>query len=334
MNQGTIATPTYFHREHDVRTAELSDACNVASRLFTPHRVEYTGRSRHLDARLSASRIGGGTVGDLSYGADVELVNTSALDNYHINVPLFGHAESWCGTESVLGTPLRAAVFLPGRPAGIKWAADCAQLCVKFSRADLEVEIEGLLGRPITKPLAVATSMDLTTETSKSWLGVLSLLRQEFARSESIAQHPLTGRHLEQLVMHGFLLAQPAFREAALGDRGQTLRPRTVRRAIDLLRSHPEKPWTVTDLAREVGIGVRALQEAFKQHLGMPPVAYLREIRLCRVHAELTAASPDTVTVTQIASKWGFGHLGHFGVAYRQKFGVTPNQTLRNAPAS
>lgn len=59
MNQGTIAIPTYFHRENDVRTAELSDACKVASRLFTPHRVEYTGRSRRLDARLSASRIGG-----------------------------------------------------------------------------------------------------------------------------------------------------------------------------------------------------------------------------------------------------------------------------------
>lgn len=337
MDEGCTATDRYFHREKDVRTAELDDARDVASRLFTPHRLEYMGRSRDLDARLSAARIGGVTVGYLKYGAEVELVNTTALENYHINVPLTGHAESWCGTESILGTPARAAVFLPGRPAGIKWAAECAQLCVKFSRADLEFELEGLLGRPLAKPLAFVTSMDLTTESSKSWLGVLSFLRHEFACSESVVQHPLTGRHLEQLAMHGFLLAQPGFRDAVLNARCETLRPRTVRRAIDLLESHPQEPWTVTDLAREVGISVRALQEGFKQHIGTPPLAYLREIRLRRVHAELAAASYasyDSVTVTQIATKWGFGHLGHFGVAYRQKFGVTPNQTIRNRRVS
>lgn len=322
----------YFHRYSPVHTTELVVAQDVASRVFTPHRLDFFRRPRCVDTRLSAARIGAVTLGYLGYGANVALVHESAIGDYHINVPLSGNAESWCGSDSVLATPEQAAVFVPGRPAGIKWSADCVQLCVKISRADLELELEGLLGRPLGKPLNLAVAMNLETEASRSWLALLSVLNRELALPESIIQHPMIGRHFEQLVMAGFLLQQPAYREIALGAKTTPALPRTVRAALDLIEGYPENYLTVTDLARTVGISVRALQEGFKRHVGISPLAYLREVRLSRVHAELAGASPDSVTVAQTATKWGFGHLGHFSVAYRRKFGVTPHQTLRAAP--
>jgi AraC-like DNA-binding protein len=56
---------------------------------------------------------------------------------------------------------------------------------------------------------------------------------------------------------------------------------------------------------------------------------YLRRLRLHHVHAELAAHSPDSVTVTMVAGRWGFVHLGRFAGQYRQLFGETPSETLR-----
>ncbi|MFC7655264.1 helix-turn-helix transcriptional regulator [Pseudonocardia benzenivorans] len=90
----------------------------------------------------------------------------------------------------------------------------------------------------------------------------------------------------------------------------------------------------MSDLARQVGISVRALQEGFKEYVGVPPMTYLREVRLTRAHDELRDAEPGAVAVAEVASRWGFTHLGRFGVAYRRKFGVAPSRTMRDGRIS
>ena len=37
----------------------------------------------------------------------------------------------------------------------------------------------------------------------------------------------------------------------------------------------------------------------------------------------------DGVTVTQVAERWGFHHLGSFAVEYRKRWGEAPSETLR-----
>ncbi len=88
MADGPKMAGSYFSRRETVCTEQLSAAEHLASEIFfTPHRLRYSRRGQRLNARLSAARIGAVTVGYLRYGADVELVNSTALDDYHINVP-------------------------------------------------------------------------------------------------------------------------------------------------------------------------------------------------------------------------------------------------------
>jgi transcriptional regulator GlxA family with amidase domain len=57
-------------------------------------------------------------------------------------------------------------------------------------------------------------------------------------------------------------------------------------------------------------------------------MAVLKSIRLERAHAELE--SPDApASVTGVALKWGFVHLGRFAQDYRRRFGRLPSETLR-----
>lgn len=95
------------------------------------------------------------------------------------------------------------------------------------------------------------------------------------------------------------------------------------------MRAVPEASWTTAKLAQETGLSARALQRSFARADQMPPMAYLRYVRLHRAHAELLNADPRSVTVTAVASRWGFLHFGRFAQQYYQQFGESPSVTLR-----
>jgi AraC-like DNA-binding protein len=63
-------------------------------------------------------------------------------------------------------------------------------------------------------------------------------------------------------------------------------------------------------------------------------MTYLRRLRLHEARAELAShsASPNTITVTAVAGRWGFLHLSRFAEQYRQLFGESPSETLKNDP--
>ncbi len=323
--------PNELVRRHaSVRTADVDQAREAVAKIFTPHRLELLGSTAPLDARLEAVSFGSVTTGRLRYGSDVHLLNLEALESYFVNIPLAGYTESRSGNASVVSTPERAAVFVPDLPGEIRWQADCTQLCVKFDRVALELELEGLLGRPAAKPISFVTSMDLTTAVSQSWLAAVTLLEREHHRSDSVVLQPPAAAHFEHLLLTGFLLAHTHNYSATLLEARPRAQPRAVKQAVDLIESEPEAPLTASEIARRVGISVRALQEGFKDYVGMPPMTYLREVRLARAHDDLRRADPGIVGVADVATRWGFTHLGRFGVAYRRKFGVAPSRTLRS----
>jgi len=53
--------------------------------------------------------------------------------------------------------------------------------------------------------------------------------------------------------------------------------------------------------------------------------------RLSRARRALLSADCKLVTVTEIATCFGFAELGRFSVEYRKVFGESPSQTLHHA---
>jgi len=102
-----------------------------------------------------------------------------------------------------------------------------------------------------------------------------------------------------------------------------------LRAAVEHIHERAHLVVTVTELARVADLRVRSLQEAFQRELGMPPLAYLRQVRLDRVRQELVEADPLRVSVADVAGRWGFAHLGRFSAAYFRRFGEYPKETLR-----
>jgi len=65
----------------------------------------------------------------------------------------------------------------------------------------------------------------------------------------------------------------------------------------------------------------------------MGPKRYLVLRRLHLAQRALREAAPDTTTVTDIASQYGFWHFGRFAGAYQSLYDELPSVTLRNLSA-
>jgi AraC-like DNA-binding protein len=103
----------------------------------------------------------------------------------------------------------------------------------------------------------------------------------------------------------------------------------TLRRAIAFIDERADQCLTVADIAAASFVTSRAVQSAFRRHLDMTPMEYLRQVRLDRAHQELVAADPERESVTAVAYRWGFASASRFTAYYRRAYGVLPSHTLR-----
>lgn len=130
------------------------------------------------------------------------------------------------------------------------------------------------------------------------------------------AASPIAARHFEQFLEYT-LLGEPGI-------------PAALRRARLYCEEHAGECVSLRDIAAEARVSIRTLQHDFRKHLRTTPMAYLREVRLARAHADLVriAETGARTTVTEVAMRWGFTHLGRFSSLYRQTYGRPPSSTL------
>ncbi len=106
-------------------------------------------------------------------------------------------------------------------------------------------------------------------------------------------------------------------------------RHRLARRAADFLHAGCQEPLTIADICAAIGANRRTLHLGFQELFGVTPIAYLTALRLNRARADLQRPESRDLTITQVAMKWGFFHLGRFSGKFRAHFGVSPSALLR-----
>ncbi|GAA1148833.1 AraC family transcriptional regulator [Nocardioides aquiterrae] len=321
----TVPRPPGYTRR---RTSDRDEAEQVISELYLPSRLDLSRGSAPLAVEVAALQLGVLTAGRLSHGRRVRL-RTSDARNFHVNTPLRGRAASRRGSgDPVVRGPGRGLIFSPGEPAEISWSSDCVQLCLMIPRAGLEAELERLLGRSIRAPLTFDFTTSPQASVGRQWPHIARLLAEEIDHPNDRRVHEVAAGHVEGLVMDTLLLrCSHNYSEAALGHRGQAPRA-AIRAAVGLIEDRPTEPWSTVRLAGEVHLSARALQDGFSRDVGIPPMTYVREVRLRRTHEALRRAARESTTVQAVAREWGFVHMGRFARAYREAFGELPSETL------
>jgi len=324
----SVAGEQRLARRVRARTEDPREAEAVIAAAYLPNRIERTGAGA-LDLRLDSLDLDTATAGLISFGAESRL-RTSEATNYHVNIPMAGQVLSRTGDASeTRAGPGQGTVFMPYRPADIRWGRGATQLCLMIPKDTLELELEQLQGRPVSRPLVFAQEMDLSGPAASSWRASLDVLVVELTRGPALMSHARAARQVERLVVDGLLLAQPHNYSDALTRRGPSSGSRPVMAARELIEEHPEEAWSTSSLARAVHVSVRSLQDGFSNQLGVPPMKYVQQVRLGRARELLLSASRTETTVAAVAAGLGLTHRGRFAAAYRGEFGESPAETLR-----
>ncbi|GAA4721731.1 AraC family transcriptional regulator [Phytohabitans rumicis] len=96
--------------------------------------------------------------------------------------------------------------------------------------------------------------------------------------------------------------------------------------ALHRVHRHPERPWTVEDLAKEAGLSRAAFAKRFAAVVGQPPLTYLTWWRMTTA-ARLLRQSD--VALSTIAERCGYGSEFAFAKAFKREFGTAPGRYRR-----
>ena len=114
----------------------------------------------------------------------------------------------------------------------------------------------------------------------------------------------------------------------------------TVLRRIDVVRRVEQHllddltiPQTVDDLCSVAQTSRRTLEYAFRDYFGTSPKRFIKALRLNAARNDLLRGDHGSAQVVEIASGWGFNHMGQFSSDYGKMFGEKPSETLRRSPS-
>ncbi len=99
-----------------------------------------------------------------------------------------------------------------------------------------------------------------------------------------------------------------------------------VRRAVDILASEPDRPFSMAELARRCAISSSRLAHLFSEQIGRSPQQYHEEVRLQRA-AQLLRST--VFSIQEIAAHSGYEDPFYFSNRFRKAFGKSPSAFRR-----
>ena len=117
-------------------------------------------------------------------------------------------------------------------------------------------------------------------------------------------------------------------RAASLLWRGSRFEDSRIRRAIALLRAHPNKDLSMDELASQVGLSRSRFYDLFQLCTGFSPRAYLD--MLC-VETAISRLSSGRGKIAELAAELGFSAQSNFTRFFLHQVGVPPSEYRRAA---
>jgi len=106
----------------------------------------------------------------------------------------------------------------------------------------------------------------------------------------------------------------------------KSVKENALKQAVEFIYSNIESVFTVKELSIIVNVSERTLLYAFKEKYNVSPSEYIKSLRLNRVKNELFRLKDKPVSISAIAGKYQFWHMGQFAKDFRNHFGILPSE--------
>lgn len=183
------------------------------------------------------------------------------------------------------------------------------------------------LCKPILDGLPTVLKVNIRTDRAGNWLENSILHLVEEAASDQVGSAAMLAKLSEALfvdTLRRYVAGLPEQQTGWL----KGARDPIVGKSLAILHSRVNQPWTIADLAKEVGLSRSALVERFSRFLSVPPMTYLTQWRL-QLAARALATTPRGTA--DVAADVGYESEAAFNRAFKRRFGLPPAKYRREA---
>jgi AraC-like DNA-binding protein len=308
-----------------IHTYDLDEATKAVAQVYCPHELVLKRTEKSLDTALEFSGPSHQPIVRLQYGAAVSVDAGRFHRLFLIMTCTRGKgivSQERRTREWHAGTTLPVSAGLGTK---FEFGREFAQTTV---RLDVDL-LERLCSRWLGRPLPQSVRFELrpfSPQFQQTWAHLLALMDS----SQTWNLPAAAAASFEEYVLTLLLQGHPHNFSDALREPGTQATTDVVKRAARYMEDNAYEPITISDVAAHVNVGVRSLQAGFRSCRNTTPTAFLRSIRLQHARNELINSTSRT-SVTDVALRWGFLHLGRFSQMYKTAFNENPASTLRRA---
>lgn len=301
-----------------------NETCLQVGHIFKPHQLKIIQQKADFCASMHMIHtMGSIQICRLTYSEDVYIDPDDLEQFYLIQIPTKGYAEIQYASHKFISYAQVASLLSPGHALQMRWHANTPQLIVKIAKDDLHFHCRQHLPHFQQQSLIFDPKLDFSRPSAAYFLQLLKTLMLALATEHHPLQHPFAFKQFESSLFNALIYGQCNNSQELLQQNEKVISPYFIKRTEAYIRDHLHETLNVEQLAAQAGISVRTLFNGFKNYLGTTPMAYLKELRFEQAHLELM--NNEYLSVTDVAFKWGFTHLGRFSQEYKRRYGQLPS---------
>lgn len=321
---------TYLRNNIVLRTTDLDEVRESIADMASPHDFDVKGNRADLQACVGAVQCGEVNLLHVAYG-DVGMSVTSPDQNpdgilAYVVTSGAGRVrhrgkEFECSVDRGIVRDMALPINAEQKNLGI--------FVLPLSKRKLRNHARALIGDDVDLvDLDFDPRIDFTTPGGALFRNTVHYVSTALDGRSDVTANPIVAGQLEDLLLTQFLTVLPnSLQNLLSGGPVATVVPYHVKRARDFILANADRRLGIADIAAAAGCSYRALQTGFMNAYGLSPTAYLRRVRLKHIRRSLLGVDGDG-SVSDIARKWGFAHMGRFAQAYAREFGELPSKTL------
>ena len=318
----TLTRPPCF------QSSNPDEVPDFVGKMLAPHRMDMRTPTQ-MSAKMSRYDIGPALLVDLQYGTDVQIDPGELDSSFLVHAALQGATKIWSGNSEFVLVPDNLHVTSPGTPMRCHLTQECRHLTMRIPRTAFEDYLTRVMNIAANRPLIFYPGTEGGHELPMTWRNMLNHIISQTQLAPAIMANSRTQKQYALVLIEMLLSNYTNSYSDQIALHGNDISPWHVRRARDIIHASLEDMISVTDLAVQVGVSVRSLQNGFRQFLGLTPVEYVRRHRLERLHSALMDNDADA-SVTELMLECGIVNFGRYASYYRQQYGCRPSETLRS----
>ena len=321
-----------YLRNHTILSAtDLDEVRESIGNLISPHHFDVKGKHADLNASFAVAQCDDlslmhVTFGDVGISVKSPEQDADGLLLFQVTsgAGVFQHAGKEVEFSSDGGLIRDLAAPITGLEEGF------GAYVVPLSKKKLKAHARSLVGEDVDLiGLAFETEVDFTAPGGKMIRNTIRYMADALEAPLHELSNPIVNGQIQDMLLTQCLTLLPnSYQDVLNGRSVTTIVPYYVKRARDYIHAHADRKLGLAEISAVAGCGYRGLQRGFMDAYGTSPMNYLRIVRLKRIRALLLTGQVGD-TISGIAGKWGFAHMGRFAQAYYDEFGEFPSETLR-----